>query len=273
MILRVLSVSGVCKRDEIRPPKQSIELDLLDAEVGGPLWRQIGVERHDLHLQSAGAVGNDSADIAAADDPQALAGNLDADQLRLGPFAGPGGEVGQRNLTRQRQHQGDGMLGGGDGVAERRVHDDDAARRGGFKVDIIHADAGTPDHLELVRGGDDLLGHLRGRAHRDPVIAGNDLDELVAGEIGFDVSVDPAPGEDIEGQSAELVGNKHLWRHCLSPLAPESLGGGGQAACVEAASSERSAAKAQSSQGSSASRSLVSTVAPHQSRKPGGASR
>ena len=56
---------------------------------------------------------------------------------------------------------------------------------------------------------DDLLGHL-GRTHRQPVIVGDDLDELVARKIGFDVSLDPTPGEYIESQSAEFVGNKHL---------------------------------------------------------------
>src|SRR6476660_2444433 len=43
-----------------------------------------------------------------------------------------------------------------------------------------------------------------------PVIVGDDIDELVARKIGFDVGVDPTPGEYIESQSAEFVGNKHL---------------------------------------------------------------
>ena len=54
-------------------------------------------------------------------------------------------------LAGEREHQGDGMLGGGDRIAERRVHDDDAARGGGRDVDIVDADAGAADHLEVRR--------------------------------------------------------------------------------------------------------------------------
>src|SRR6185436_19707585 len=102
---------------------------------------------------------------------------------------------------------------------------------------------------------DDLLGHLGGRAHREPVIVGDDLNKLVAGKIGFDVSIDPTLGEDVEGQSAEFIGNKHLWRHRLFSFSRRNRWRcESQAACVEAAISDRSVAKAQSSQGSSASR-------------------
>ena len=55
------------------------------------------------------------------------------------------------NLAGQRQHQRDGVLGGGDRIAERRVHHDDAARGGGGNVDIVDADAGAADHLQVRR--------------------------------------------------------------------------------------------------------------------------
>jgi hypothetical protein len=42
------------------------------------------------------------------------------------------------------------MLGGGDRIAERRVHHDDAASRGGRDVDIVDADPGAAYHLQLV---------------------------------------------------------------------------------------------------------------------------
>jgi hypothetical protein len=50
------------------------------------------------------------------------------------------------------EHHGDGMFGGGDGVAVRRVHHHHAARGGGFQIDIVHADAGAADHFQV--GGD-----------------------------------------------------------------------------------------------------------------------
>jgi len=75
------------------------------------------------------------------------------------PLPGLGRSVRLRNLARQRQHQGDGVLGGRDRIAERRVHHDDALGRGGGNLDVVDADAGAADHLEV--GG--LLEDLRGR--------------------------------------------------------------------------------------------------------------
>ena len=53
--------------DEIGAGQQLVQLDLLDAEVDGPLLRQIGIEGDHPHLQPMRAVGDDRADIAAAD--------------------------------------------------------------------------------------------------------------------------------------------------------------------------------------------------------------
>jgi hypothetical protein len=38
-----------------------------------------------------------------------------------------------------------------DGVAVRRVHHHDAARGGGFDVDVVDADAGAADHAKPFR--------------------------------------------------------------------------------------------------------------------------
>ena len=94
-------------------------------------------------------VGDDRADIAAADDAERLVEELDAHEAVLLPLAGMGRGVGFGDLAGERHHQRDRMLGGGDGIAEGRVHDDDAARGGGRDVDIVDADAGAADDLEL----------------------------------------------------------------------------------------------------------------------------
>ena len=113
--------------DEVGAGEKIIELDLLDAQFFGALVRQERVEGDDVHLQANAARGDDGTDIAAADHAQRLAGDLDAHEAVLFPFAGMGRGIGLRNLARQREDHGDGMLGGGDRVAERRVHDDDTA--------------------------------------------------------------------------------------------------------------------------------------------------
>src|SRR5690606_31254880 len=92
------------------------------------------------------------------------------------------------------EHQCDGMLGGGDGVAEGRVHHDDAAARGGGDVDIVDADAGAADHLEVGGGSDQLLRDLGGRADGEAVILADDFEELflVLAEVGQVVDLDAA---------------------------------------------------------------------------------
>ena len=55
-----------------------------------------------------------------------------------------------RHVAREREEQGDGVLGG---RVDRRlggVRDDDAAPRRSIDVDVVDADSGTPDDLELL---------------------------------------------------------------------------------------------------------------------------
>ncbi len=61
------------------------------------------------------------------------------------------GGVGGGELARQREHQADGEFGNGDGVGARGVHDHDAAARGGFGIDVVHADAGAANDAQLRR--------------------------------------------------------------------------------------------------------------------------
>ena len=136
--------------DEIGAPPQLVELDLFDAEFNRALGRQIRVVGDHLHLEPDRAVGDDRADIAAADDAERLAEDLDAEEFVLFPFAGPRRGVGFRDLPRHRQHQRDGMLRRGDRIAERRVHHDDAARGRRRDIDIIDADAGAADHFQTL---------------------------------------------------------------------------------------------------------------------------
>ena len=123
------------QRDEVGAGEKLVELDLLDAELRRAVLRQERVVGDDMHLQADAARRDDRADIAAADDAERLAGDLDAHEAVLLPLAGMGRGVGLRDLAGQREHHRDGMLGGGDRIAERRVHDDDAlaARRPGCR--------------------------------------------------------------------------------------------------------------------------------------------
>jgi hypothetical protein len=93
------------------------------------------------------------------------------------------------------------MLGRGDRIAERRVHDDDTAARGGRNVDIVDADAGAADDLEIGRGGDQLFGDLGGGADGEAVIMADDFEQLVLvlAELRLEVDFDAAILEDLDG--------------------------------------------------------------------------
>ena len=200
------------QRDEIGAAQQVVELDLLHAQLHGALGREEGIEGDHLHLEADGAVGDDGADVAAADHAQRLGVELDAQELRLLPLAGLGGAVGLGDLAGERHHQRDGVLGGGDGIAEGRVHDDDALGGGGPDVDVVDADAGAADHLQLGGGGDDLLGGLGGGADGEAVVVADDLLQLVLGEPDLHVGVDAALLEDVDGGGRELVGDEDAGR-------------------------------------------------------------
>ena len=134
--------------DEVGAGQQLVQLDLLDAHLHRALGRQEGIVGDHLHLQAEGAVGDDRADVAGADQAQRLAVELDAHEAVLLPLAGLGGGVGGGHLAGQREHHGDGVLGGGDRVAEGGVHHHDAGGGGGGDVDVVDADAGAADHLQ-----------------------------------------------------------------------------------------------------------------------------
>ena len=157
------------------------------------------------------AVGDDGADIAAADDAERLAGELDAHEAVLLPLAGLRRGIGLRDLAGEREHHRDGVLGGGDRIAEGRVHDDHALRRRGRDLDIVDADAGAADDLQVLRLLEDLGRDLGGGADGEAVIVADDGGELVLvlAELGLEIDLDAAILEDLHGGGREGVGNEN----------------------------------------------------------------
>ena len=249
------------QRDEIGAAPQFVELDFFDAEMDGALGGQIRIVGDHFHLQADGAVGDDRADIAAADDAERLGENLDAQKFVLFPFAGARRGVGFGNLARQRQHQGDGVLGGGDRIAERRVHHDDAAGGRRRNVDVVDADAGAADHLQAFR----LLQHFGGDFGRgadgEPVEAvdgGGEL-VLVLAEIGLEIDLDAAVLEDRHSGRRQRVGDQNFGGSHGITQPPRARPWPWRRPSRATASAPR--------------RRLRSTVEPHHTRKPDGASR
>ena len=209
------------QRDEIGAPQQFVELDLLDAELERAFGGQKRIVGDHLHLQPDRAVGDDRTDIAAADDAERLAENLDAEEFVLFPFAGPRRHVGFGDLPRQRKHQRDGVLGGGDRIAERRVHDDDAVGGGSRNIDIVDADAGAADDFEAVRLIEQLGGDFGRRADREAVEARDRGGELVfvLAEVGLKIDLDAAVLEDLDGGGRQRIRDENAGSRTLGAMA------------------------------------------------------
>jgi hypothetical protein len=77
--------------------------------------------------------------------------DLDAHEVIILPFAGLGRGIGVRDLARGHKHQGDCMFGCGGGIAERRIHHDDALCGRRRDIDMVDANAGATDDSELRR--------------------------------------------------------------------------------------------------------------------------
>jgi hypothetical protein len=168
-----------------------------------------------MHAEPDRLLADDAADIAGADDAERLAGDLDAHEFRFLPLAGLGRGVGGGQLAGDGEHQRNRVLGGGDRVAEGRVHDDDAAARGGRDVDIVDADAGTADHLEIVGRRDQLFGRLGGRADGEAVILADDFEQLflVLAELRHEIHFDAAIAEDLDGGFRQGIGYEYARCH------------------------------------------------------------
>ena len=122
----------------------------LDAQLGGPLLAEERIVAEHAHLEGLGPLGDRLADAAQADDAERLAGQLRAHVLVAVPLALDQALIGRGDVAREGQHQRERVLGGAERVAGRRVHHHDAQPRGGVFVDVVGADAGPHDRLELL---------------------------------------------------------------------------------------------------------------------------
>src|SRR3954464_15033362 len=196
--------------DEIGAGEQVVQFDLFDAEILSPFGGQEGIIGDHPHFQAFGAVGDDGADIAGADQSQHFAGDLHAHEAVLFPLAGLRAGIGGGQFAGQRQHQRDGVFGGGDGIAERRIHHDDAGGGGGGDIDIVDTDAGAAHHFQILGGFDHIGGDLGGGADGNAVILVDDLEQFFFRQSGLHIGFDAAFLEDGDGGRRQFIGNQNL---------------------------------------------------------------
>ncbi len=135
----------------------------------------VGVIGNHVHAKSLGAAHHLLGDPTQANGAQRLVAHFDAHELVPLPLPAMDMGIGLGNAAGQGHEHRDGVFGGGHHVAGGRVDDDDARLRGGFDIDIVHADAGAPDHPELLARLDHGCGHLGGAAHEQGIVGWNDF--------------------------------------------------------------------------------------------------
>jgi hypothetical protein len=153
--------------DEVRFAEQLLQRDQPHAELGGAARLDVGVVGDQRHAEGGQSLGDEDADAAQPDDADGLLGDLDAGELRALPGALAQRGVGGRDVPGGGQEQRDGVLGGTDDVRRRGVHHHDATLGGGGDVDVVQADAGPRDHLQVRSRGQRLGVDLRGAADHD----------------------------------------------------------------------------------------------------------
>ena len=199
---------GQVHRDEVGHAEQLVEVQHLDAELGGERVRHVGVVGDDAGTERSQPLRDELADPAQPDDADGLAEDLGPGERRALPGALAQRRVGGRDLTRGRQQQRDGVLGCAVDVGGGRIDHENAAGRGGVDVDVVQADAGAGHDLEFRAGVEHFGVDGGGRAHQQRVGVGHRGQQLFA--VG---SVDPADldlvPERSDGGFGEFVGDQH----------------------------------------------------------------
>ena len=199
-------------RDEVRTAEELGEVDDLDAELTRTVLRDERVVRDDPHVHGGGADRDLPADPAEADDAEGLLVHLDADELRPLPLAALDRGVRLRDVAREREHHGAGVLGGGEGVALGGVRDDDAPPRGGCGIDVVDAGTGPPDEPELRPCLDHPCRDLGSGTDEQGVVFTDDPDQRVLGEVGLYVDVDLV-AQDLDPLLGQRIAHKHSIVH------------------------------------------------------------
>ena len=129
-----------------------------------PLGGQVRVISNDAHTEGQRPLGHQRSDAAEPHDPEGFAVQLDSLPTRSFPAAGFQSGVGLRDVAGLGEQEGEGVLGGGQDVRLRSVHDNDTPARGGRDVHVVEADPGPAHHLQMAPGDQYLVGHAGGRA-------------------------------------------------------------------------------------------------------------
>ena len=168
-MVRLRNQGGV-NRQEVRLLQHLFEGHEPDIELLRPLFRHQRIEGIDLHAECLRALRHLGADLAQAENAEHFV--IDLDALEALPVPAPlhEGLVGLREVPGQREQQGEGVLRRGEGVAVRRVHDDNPFPCCSLHIDVIDADSCPADELQLGGLVEESRRHLGLAPHEKPLI-------------------------------------------------------------------------------------------------------
>ena len=109
---------------------------------------------------------------------QSLTLELHTDEPAPVPLAGLHRSMGLWNITRERQHHGDGVLRCRTRIPLRYVLNDNAFSGGGIEIDIVNPDAGSHHEGQGLRGLEQFGIHLRGTSDDKRIGRANGLQLL-----------------------------------------------------------------------------------------------
>ena len=110
------------------------------------------------------------------------------------------------------------MLGGGNGVSSWSVHDDDPVGIGRIAIDIVNADSGSADGLELGCRRENLRRDLGLGADDEGIVVSNNLDEFLGRKSHLEVGGDVRMGiEKLNSLFGNRVGNQNAaWHNAVA---------------------------------------------------------
>ena len=186
----------------------------------GPFGRNERVVGHHLHAHGLGDPGDVGADLAQADHAQLFLVELITHIGFAIPAAGHGAGVGMGHVPRQRQHQGQGVLGRRDRVALGRIDHDHATLGGSRHINVVDSNAGAANDAQLGGGLNDVCGHLGARTDHQGVVVADDRLQLFRWQAGAHIHLGHL-GEDVDPRLIDGIGNQNL---CHDPAGGELPG-------------------------------------------------
>ena len=173
--------------DVVGLAKKSFQVYQFHAQLFAALQGDVGVVADGLHVEGLQTFCHIGAHAADADDAHGFIQELDAGEALSVPTAFHDGLVGLGDVAGHGEHEGDGVLAGGDGIRFRCIHYGDALFRGFSDVDAVDPHAGAADDFEILGSVDDFLGDHRLASGDDGVVVTDDFTQRILLHVRLDV--------------------------------------------------------------------------------------